>query len=312
MRVTNNMLVQNLLKNLGSANSRMDLIQNRLATGQAITKPSDDPIKIATALRYKSNISSMEQWKTNAGEALAYIETTEGILSNMTSIMQRVRELAVQGATGSNSINDKAQIAKEIDQLTQQLQSMANSQVGSKYIFSGTHIEKPPMPAYTQPIPTPPPVPTKWDGNAKVYEFEVGPNLSMPVSVEGTRVFGITFHDGPPPTQSSSLFDTLNKLSTSLYEGNQENTNQALAEIDEQIDNILGLRAELGAKTNRVYVIQEQLDTSILNTTKNLSNIQDADMAETIMEFQSVQNVYRAALSVGSQIIQPSLVDFIR
>lgn len=310
MRVTNNMLTQNLLKNLASANNRMDLIQNRLATGQSITKPSDDPVKIGTILRFKSSISSMEQWKANAGEASAYMDAAEGTLNNMTSMLQRVRELTVQGANGSNSTSDLVQIAKEVDQLTQQFQVMANSQVGTKYIFSGTNINKPPMPAYTSPIPEPPPVPTKWDGNNKAYEFEVGPNISMPVSVEGTRLFGIT--DNGDGTQSSSLFNTLHKLSSSLHSGDQELTNDALGEIDGQIDNILGLRAELGAKSNRMSTISEQMDNNILSMTKSLSDIQDADMAETIMEFQSVQNVYRAALSVGSQIIQPSLVDFIR
>jgi len=310
MRVTNNMLTQNLLKNLEYANNRMDLIQNRLSTGQAITRPSDDPVRIGISLRFKSSISSMEQWKTNASEALAYLETTEGILGNMTSMLQRVRELAIQGANGSNSNDDRAQIAKEVDQLTQQFQVLANSQVGNKYIFSGTRVDTPPMEEYATPIPSPPPAPTEWKGNSDIFEVEVGSNLKMPVSIDGFKLFGIT--DNGDGTQSSSLFNTLHKLSMGLYTGNQADLNEALEEVDAHIDNVLGLRAELGAKTNRMYVVTDQLDNSIINLKSNLSDIQDADMAETIMEFKSIQNVYRAALSVGSQIIQPSLVDFIR
>lgn len=310
MRVTNNMLTQNLLKNLGYANNRMDTIQNRLATGEAITKPSDDPVKIGISLRFKSTIASMQQWKTNANEALAYLETTEGILGNMNAMLQRVRELAVKGADGSNSNDDRAQIAKEVDQLTQQFQVIANSQVGTKYIFSGTRVDVPPMGQYTTPIPNPPPVPTQWQGNSNILEFEVGSNVKMPVSVDGKKLFGIT--DNGDGTQSSAFFDSLHKLSTGLYGGDQDQINEALGEIDGHIDNTLGLRAELGAKTNRMYVIVEQLDSNIINLKQNLSSIQDADMAETIMEFKSIQNVYRAALSVGSQIIQPSLVDFMR
>ncbi|NLI94157.1 MAG: flagellar hook-associated protein FlgL [Peptococcaceae bacterium] len=310
MRVTNNMLTQNLLKNLEYANNKMDLIQTRLATGEAITKPSDDPVKIGISLRIKSSITSMGQWKTNASEAQTYLNTAEGILGNMTSMLQRVRELAVQGADGSNSNDDRAQIAKEVDQMTQQFQVLANSQVGSKYIFSGTLVDTPPMEEYTQPISSPPPALTKWNGNSTLFQFEVGSNLQMPVSVDGTKLFGIT--DNGDGTQSSSFFNTLYKLSSSLYSGNQAQTEEALGEIDSQIDNVLALRSELGAKTNRMEVISDQLENSINNLKGNLSDIQDADMAETIMEFKSVQNVYRAALSVGSQIIQPSLVDFMR
>lgn len=315
MRVTNNMLSQNLLKNLEYANRQMDVIQNRLSTGEAITKPSDDPVKIGISLRFKSTIASMQQWKTNASEALAYIETTEGILGNMNSMMQRIRELAVQGANGSNSNSDRAQIAKEVDQLTQQFQSVANSQIGTKYIFSGTMVDTPPMSAYTTPIPSPPPTLTEWNGNSNELEFEIGANLKMPVSVNGKVLFGITDNvdvDGNIVSQSSALFDTLHKLSTGLYSGDQDQINEALGEIDQHSDNIMGLRAELGAKTNRMNVVTDQIDNSIISLKQNLSDIQDADMAETIMEFKSIENVYRAALSVGSQIIQPSLVDFIR
>lgn len=310
MRVTNNMLIQNLLKNLEMANNRMDLLQNRLSSGQSITKPSDDPVKIETSLRLKSTISSMEQWKNNATEALAYLETTEGILANMTSMLQRVKELAVQGANGLNSIDDRSQIAKEVDQLTQQFHILANSQVGSKYIFSGTHIDIAPLPPYAEPIPSPPPPPTQWNGNDKRLEFEVGPNVKIAVSIKGTELFGIT--DNGDGTKSSAFFNTLHKLSDALYNGDDAKIGETLGEIDDHLNNVLQLRAELGARTNRINVIYDQLDNSIINLKKNLSDIQDTDMAETIMEFKSIQNTYRAALSVGAQIIQPSLVDFIR
>lgn len=301
MRVTNNMLTQNLLKNLQIANNKMDIIQQQLATGQRITKPSDDPIKTETVMRLKSTLSAMKQWKENAGQGLAFMDTTEGILASMTSMLQRVRELTVQGANGSNADADLEQIAIEVDQLTEQLQLLANSQFGSKYIFSGTHIDKMPMPLpYSDPN-------FQWDGNGKILEVEVGNNLSLPISVNGEKLFGIG-----TAGKSSSVFQTLNDLSQALYDQNYAGIDQALGEIDQHIDTVLSVRAGLGAKTNRLEVINNQLDNSIISLKQNLSQIQDVDIAEAIMEFQSIQNTFRAALSVGSQIIQPSLVDFIR
>lgn len=299
MRVTNNMLSQNLLKNLEMANNKMDLIQKQLASGQGITKPSDDPVKIETALRLKSTINSMEQWKINTSEGLSTLETTEGILSNMTSMLQRVRELTVQGANGANSNNDRQHIANEVDQLVEQLELLANSQVGTKYIFGGTHPDKKP---YTEEGGV-----FKWQGNDKRLAVEVGANLSLPVSINGKELFGIN-----GANNSSSFFKDLRQLSADLKNGNETGINEALEKIDTHIDRILETRAELGARTNRMQILYNQIDNSIINTKQNLSDLQDADIAETIMEFKSVQNVYRAALSVGSQIIQPSLVDFMR
>lgn len=301
MRVTNNMLTQNLLKNLQNANNKMDLIQQQLATGQRITKPSDDPIKIETAMRLKNTLSAMGQWQENAGQGAAFMDTTEGILANMTSMLQRMRELAVQGANGSNADGDLEQIAIEVEQLTEQFQLLANSQYGSKYIFSGTHIDKAPMPlAYSDPG-------FQWQGNNKIIQVEVGNNLNLPISIDGKKLFGID-----AAGKNSSVFQTLTNLSQALNDQNSIGINQALGEIDQHIDTVLSVRAELGAKTNRLEVINNQLDNSIINLKQNLSKIQDVDMAETIMEFQSIQNTFRAALSVGSQIIQPSLVDFIK
>jgi len=308
MRVTNNILSQNLLRNLEQANNKMVSMQNQLATGSSINKPSDDPVGTGTVLRINSTISSMEQWKENTSEALSYLESTESILGNMTSMLQRVRELTVQGASGSLSNTDREQIAKEVDQLTMQFQVMANSQVNSKYIFSGTKIDMAPIDEYSG--TGTPPVLTQWEGNEKILEFEVGPNVTIPISIKGTDLFGITFNGDA--TESSSFFATLNKLSTSLVSGDETAINESLGEIDNHLDNFLSLRAELGARTNRMSKIHDQLDSNIINLKQNLSAIKDVDMAETIMEYNSVNNTYKAALSVGAQIIQPSLVDFIR
>ncbi|HHT62980.1 MAG: flagellar hook-associated protein FlgL [Bacillota bacterium] len=300
MRVTNNLLTQNLLKNLQIANNKMDLIQQQLASGQRITKPSDDPVKIETVMRLKGTLSRMEQWQKNAGQGLAFMNTTEGILANMTSMLQRVRELTVQAANGSNANEDQAQIGIEIKELTEQFWVLANSQYGAKYVFSGTKTDQVPMPLpYTDDS-------FQWQGNEELIVVEVGANLSMPISINGKELFGIEA-DG-----SSTFFQTLTHLSQAINDNDSDGINQALDEIDRHLDRVLSVRAELGARTNRLDVINNQLENSVINLKKNLSDIQDVDMAEAIMEFQSIQNTFRAALSVGSQIIQPSLVDFIR
>jgi flagellar hook-associated protein 3 FlgL len=86
----------------------------------------------------------------------------------------------------------------------------------------------------------------------------------------------------------------------------------SIGNIDGNIDNVLEHRANIGARTNRMTALREQLDTTSYNLQKNLSDIQDADIAKTIIDFKNSENVYKAALSIGAKIIQPSLVDFMR
>ncbi|AHF07810.1 flagellar hook-associated protein FlgL [Desulfitobacterium metallireducens] len=303
MRITNNMLSQNLLRNLEAAQGRMDNLQNQLGSGQRITKPSDDPVGIENALRLKTTISSVDQWKNNASQALSIMNTTDSTLGDMNSMLQRVRELTVQAANGTNTVESRQAIGQEVDQIKNQLQMLAKTQIGTKYIFGGTQTDQPPI--TIDPITGT----TNWQGNVQDIAYPVGTNLNMPISVNGN-----TLLFNPMDGKSTGLFTTLDNLSNLLKDPTKtgEDISNTLPNIDGNIDNVLALRAGLGARTNRMTAISEQLDSTSTNLVQNLSDIQDADMAKTITDFQNQQNVYKAALSVGAQIIQPSLVDFLK
>lgn len=295
MRVTNNILSGNLLTNLQKSSNKMINLQNRISSGKTITKPSDNPARIAAVMRLTGNISSMEKWRTNASQAIDYMSSSESVVANMTSMLQRVRGLTVQAANGTNSETDLNVVKKEIDEITEQLKTMTNSQVNMKYIFSGTYTDTPPLPASNI-----------WAGNDKPLKVEMGVNVNIDISVDGKALFGI---DG---AGNSSFFDMLSNLSADLDTADLGAINNAITEIDTHLNTFIDARAELGAKISRVERINDNLDTSIINAKTNLSNIQDTDLAASILDYNSTMNTYRAALSVGAQIIQPSLVDFIR
>ncbi|MDQ7096263.1 flagellar hook-associated protein FlgL [Desulfosporosinus sp. PR] len=298
MRITSRMMSQDLLRNLQAAEQKMDNLQNQLATGHKINKPSDDPAGIQSVMTIKGNIAAVTQWSSNADGALQFMNTTEGALQNITSMMQRVRDLAVEGSNGTLDTSDQSAVADEVDQLTEQIKMMANSQVGSKYMFSGTATDQQLIPA---------------DGststaNGNPIMFEVGNNLSIPVSVNGLKLFG----NGTSLNGSGGILDTLNRLSTALRSNDSTTVSNLLGTIDDNVNTVIDLNSDLGARINRVTAIQSQLDSTSLSLQTNLSSVQDADMAQTITDFTSQQNVYQAALSVGAKIIQPSLVDFMQ
>lgn len=289
MRITNNMLGNNLLRNLESAQGRMDSLQNQMSSGYKITRPSDDPVGIENALRTKSTISSVNQWKSNADEALSTMYTEDAILGDMTSLLQRARELTVQGASDTVDASSRKSIALEVDQMAEQLRASANTKIGNKYIFGGTRTNAEPMPDLVN----------GWQGNEEFIKFEVGNNLNLPISINGKKLF-------------EGMFQTMNNLSAALKANDGAAVSGTLGDLDNQIDNVSAQRAELGARTNRMDALRQQLDATSLNLQQNLAEIQEADMAELIVQYQNQENVYRAALSIGAKIIQPSLVDFMR
>ncbi|MCL1917097.1 MAG: flagellar hook-associated protein FlgL [Peptococcaceae bacterium] len=318
MRITQNMMTNNLLRNLSNSGTRMIDLQNQLASGARINKPSDDPVGVEIAMRLKSTLSSMQQWKQNVSEGITYMRSTEGVLDGMTSMMHRLRELAVQGANGATTPDDRLKIEQEVGQLIKQFEQSANSQFNGRYIFSGTRSDHEFIVSgsvawngVTEQAEL------TWGGNGKPINIEVGPGLLIDISVNGRDLYGI--EDGPP--QTSQLLTTLYRLSEALKDPSKVDEIGAILGNEDDPDpytltavtnNLLAVRGDLGARSNRLENIEKQLETNFLNVQISLSTVADVDMAEAILQLKSVQNIYQAALAVGAQIIQPSLVDFMR
>lgn len=301
MRISNNMLSRNLLLNLQAAQGRLDKLQNQMSSGQKINRPSDDPVGTENSLRFKSSIMHVNQWKANAKEGIAYLDTADDTLGEMTEMLQRAKELALRASnTGTVNDEDRKKIATEIDQIREHVIELANTKVGTKYIFGGT--------ANVEPFPK---GEAEWQGSNDIMKFQVGSTLSIEVSANGQGLFGV---DGTDKSKVA-VFDTLAQLSTALNESDfdgGDGLQSLLGKLDEQADHISNVRAQLGARQNRMDSVYAQLDSTSANLGDSLANVLFVDMAETLIDFKTQDNVYQAALSVGTKIIQPSLADFLR
>lgn len=192
MRVTNNMLITGLLHNVNSNLSKMSEYQDELATGKKIQTPSDDPIGISKVLKYKTDLSELEQYQTNTKDALSWLETTEIALIDMNSALQRVRELTVQAASGSNAPGDVDKIKNEIEQLKNHLVSAANTSYAGRYIFSSYHTDEKLMNSdgtFNIDI-------TNYEiENKPITQYEIGIGDIMDISTNGIDLFGVVESD---------------------------------------------------------------------------------------------------------------------
>jgi len=136
MRITNNMLINNMIKYIGNNLTRMDKLQAQLATGKKIQVPSDDPVVAARALKLRTDVAEIQQYQRNLKDAQSWLEITESALSDMGDIFQRVRELIV-GSDAIESPEDLQATKNEIIQLRTQLINLGNSAYAGRYIFTG-------------------------------------------------------------------------------------------------------------------------------------------------------------------------------
>jgi flagellar hook-associated protein 3 FlgL len=280
-------------RHLSRSYERLGDIQEKLMTGKKIVRPSDDPVVAMKGMTYRSNLTEIEQYQRNLSEAFTWIENSDNALEHATSVLQRARELIVQIKNGTYSAADRQAVKQEISQLKEDLISVANTQVAGKYIFNGTDI-------LSQPVDPATATTTGTSGRNASFTVEVAKGVRLPVNVNPDNVFG------------QALFDTFKKIEADLQINNDTNLDQYLNELDQHLGNIVNERAELGARMNRLELVQERLSKQEVVTNKNISDNEDADIERIITDLKTQESVHRAVLGVGARIIQPTLLDFLR
>lgn len=301
MRVTNRMISSKALYNLNSNLSRLDKLNTQLSTGKRINRPSDDPVAVAKALRLRGDISQIEQNERNTKNALSWLNITESAITDIKDVIHNAKELAVRAASETNAPEDRKIVADEIEQLKKHLLQIGNTAYTGKYIFSGFQTDKK---LFDDTID---------DGtyniditNVQTIEYKIGTGETIDVGVFGTEIFG---DDGANKSQLIADFDD---LINDLKNDDTTGINDSLTDLDQHLNNTLAVMSEIGAKTNRLELTLSRLENDKLNFTELLSENEDVDLAETIMHFKMEESVYRASLSSGAQVIQPTLLDFIR
>lgn len=142
MRITNNMLIRDMLWNATRNLNAMSEKQTQLSTGKRIQKPSDDPVGITKVLKYKTDISEVEVYSNNIRDARGVFEVSESALMGIKDMLQRIRELTVRAANGSLTDEETSKVAIEVEQLKKELIVSGNSTMAGKYIFTGLETDE--------------------------------------------------------------------------------------------------------------------------------------------------------------------------
>jgi flagellar hook-associated protein 3 FlgL len=264
----------------------MGKLQDQLGSKSKITRPSDDPVVAMLSLGYRDNLNKVQQYSRNISEANNWLDSTDDAISQGVKVLQRIRELTVQASTGTYEQSQRGAIAVEVDQLKEQLETIAKTQVGGKYIFNGENTNKAPAAGNFS------------DGD---IELEIFDGIKLNVNTKGSELF-------------KSVFNTLDFLKSKLEDktSSESDISGFLDTIDSEIDHFLKIQADVGAKQNRVEMMEDRLSSQEIIATEIMSKNEDVEIEKVITDLITQESIQRAALSVGARIIQPSLIDFLR
>jgi flagellar hook-associated protein 3 FlgL len=296
-RMATEQAVRNFLNDLqGNYRSLADS-QREVSTGKRILTPSDDPVGVAIGLGLRRDMSATDTWSRNIDDSLTWLNTTDSALGQALEIVQRARELAVQGGNGTLSDASRQLIASEVAGLRGQFVEVGNSSLGGRFVFGGTATDTQPFDPATAAATTP--------INTGLVNREVSPGAVLSVNITADRL-------QDPPGATPDIFQTLQDLSNALQTNDTTGISTALDRLDAHQDNISALRGEGAAKVNRLELTQSRFQAQTIALGDQRSKIEDVDMAEAITTLTMRESVYKAALATGARVIQPTLVDFLR
>ena len=309
MRITNAMMTNSYLKNLNMNLTSVDKYQTQVTTGKRITRISDDPVGVLTSLQTRSRISRTEQYKTNVETAGDWMTQSESSLIELNKILQTAYERAMQASTDVTDNSDRTAIAAEIREIRDQVLSVGNSKVSNKYVFGGYNTSSAPFTVdettgtlkyngLDVSIPS-----TALSDEAEQHiGFEIGFDMTIDVSTNGLELMG---------QGDSNIYNILDELQKTLQTGSTEDISAFIPRLQDAQQEVLAATSKIGGITNRLDLITNRYEEDQLNYSEMQSRVEDVDQADAITQYKTASAVYLFALQIGSNIVKPSLVDYL-
>ncbi|MGH3706001.1 MAG: flagellar hook-associated protein FlgL [Agromyces sp.] len=290
-RVTTMTMMHSSSRNLQLAASQLAQSQERASGFRAITKPSDDPAATVGAMNVRSAQRAVEQYGRNIQDGNGWLSAVDGALGSTTKLMQRVRDLTLQGANdGAMSPTQKEAIAAELESVRELLLTEANTSYLGRSVFAGNSDAGHAFAADYS-----------FTGGQGSVERRIGDGATVRVDVDGAAAFG----QGP-----SSVFATIDAIVADLRGGT--NIGGHVAAIDAHRENISRAHAEAGARHGTVLEAASANLTSAVALEATRSSIEDLDIGQTAIELKMQEVAYQAALSATARAVRPTLMDFLR
>ncbi|MEO6945005.1 MAG: flagellar hook-associated protein FlgL [Lacisediminihabitans sp.] len=301
-RITNQTINFSAQRNLQANKVLLDKIQEQGTSRQAINQPSDDPVGTAKALQVRNAQAANAQYGRNIDDGNGWVGTLDTTLTAATNIMNRIRDLTVQGANdGSMSTAAKSAIASELSSLKGELLTQANATYLGRSVFAGNTAAAvafdPTTYAYNG-DPT----------NVSTVQRRVDANTTVRVDADGAATFGVV--NTANPAADTSVFTLIDNIVSDLNTGT--NISARLTEIDQRMEAIRGQQAVTGTGQTMLDRASDAKNNRTVSLEAQRSSVEDVDLAKVILDLQTQQTTYQASLAITAKVLQPSLMDFLR
>lgn len=323
---------------VGKSKSRLENLQLQGSNLKRIQKPSDDPVGNTELLSIRSKNVDSEQYLRNSNYAKTQLTFTENAIEEMTDLVVKAKELAIGQASSLYSPEVRQSVAREVHQLRNQALGIANRRFGNRYIFSGHK-------TLTRPFDNN----GKYFGDSQTTSIEVNKDFFVPINFSGKYVFYEKENSSMPEQMDfnieestiinsgrelaseeeispfsqnteqltkgpsrASIFNDLETLENALITNNTTIIQSILPKLDLHTDRLVEIRTQIGSTSNSIDNAEESIEKTKLANAEYKSKIEDADVAKLFTDLTRQQNVMNATYKTSAQLMNKSLLDFIR
>ncbi len=297
MRIASKTIYDRITGSLQSTYSEMFNAQEVVSTSKRINKLSDDPVGLVTVLDLRSSISNIEQLERNISMGKSWLTASESALTQVSDILTDVKALTVQMSSGNIGASERANAAEIVKEYLDEIISLSNSQSGGRYLFAGTNTDTASFELNEATGEV------DYNGNATAFSIKIGSESNIAVGKVGSEVFGENWDE-------NNIFRTLIDLQEYLENNDVAGIQDVMGRLDEHMTKISAEISEIGGKTIRMETKEYIIADLKLTYTDRKSQLEDADISEAIINLNSKQLAYNAALTSASKVMNLSLVDF--
>lgn len=287
MRITDNLLFQKSVQRLNTARSKYAQAMEVAQTGYRVRNPSDDP----RVRKMENTVATSEATIRATNVVLTRAQGADSSLQDVNDILTRVREIAVQAATGTVPSDARTAMAQEVSLLRKQVIQLANTNVGGSYVFGGMNDGSPPFDTTTG----------AFSGSTNVRQVQVAPGMYISDGVSGADVFGTT--------SGVNMFDALEDLETAMTSSDLAAIQGSIGSLDTTIDQVLKQRVTLGGLMNQIDAVQAAAERAKEQAVTTTASLVEADPFEAYAALAQAETALNAAVQVASQLPMPGLIN---
>jgi flagellar hook-associated protein 3 FlgL len=289
IRITQQSISAGTLRGLQANLSRMQDLQAQLSSGKRISVASDDPSGTASAMTFRSQQAADEQYLRNIDQVSARLGVTDNTLTELSDRLRGVRDLLVQAGNAGLGADSRSALAAQASALKSEIVDLYNTTYLDRPIFGGT---VPGLQAVD-------PATGAYVGNDQSVQTRISRDATVRIDVKGTDVAA----DTTPALLDRIVAD----LGTTAPIPSAD-----FADLDATLSKVMQALGDVGARAARVDTTKTNVDSHRLDLVARISENEDVDLPQTIMNLQSQQVAYQSALGASAKILQTSLVDFLK